>query len=172
MNTRFGRGSPQIMKLIKLFTLRLSCTDSSVAKAISAVILEKYTWGSLGPVPPMWAVYASDDQGVYSETERTIQNVMFRGRKWYWPFKKPLHNTASLCSYCVSYQGREWRKHNLQTQGKILYYKMSFCRLHHDSYFQFGGVLHEADFNVGFAAPTNPVESILFVFFPEFDPKH
>ena len=38
--------------------------------------------------------------------------------------------------------------------------------------FQFGGVLHEADFDVGFAAPTNPVELILFVFFPEFDPKH
>ena len=42
--------------------------------------------------------------------------------------------------------------------------KCLFCRLHHDSYFQFGGVLHEADFNVGFAAPTNPVESILFFF--------
>ena len=69
------------MKLIKLLIFRLSCTDSSVAKAVSASILEKYTWGSLGPVPPMWAVYASDDQGVYSETERTIQNVMFRGRK-------------------------------------------------------------------------------------------
>ena len=65
----------------QIVRLRLSCTDSSVAKAISAVILEKYTWGSLGPVPPTWAVYASDDQGVYSETERTIQNVMFRGRK-------------------------------------------------------------------------------------------
>ena len=48
----------------KLFILRLSCTDSSVAKAVSAVILEKYTWGSLGPIPPSWAVYASDDNGV------------------------------------------------------------------------------------------------------------
>ena len=81
MSTRFGRGSRQIMKLIKLLIFRLSCTDSSVAKAVSASILEKYTWGSLGPIPPMWAVYASDDNGVYSETERMMHDVMFRGRK-------------------------------------------------------------------------------------------
>ena len=105
------------------------------------MILEKYTWGSLGPVHPIWAVYASDDDGVGSDIGLLT------------------NPSSTQPAYAVLVSSiRGVGPGNTTCKLKVKEY---LNILDFEIFFQWGGVLFEADLDVAFATPSNPVKSSL-----------